>query len=190
MKKSVIIGKRQFILAGLVLVLGLAVWANMRLAASEGGLDISAELTSSKYLGEAQLVGTQSVADTSSLAAPVSAQVENDLLSLTKTDRDKAREDEFERLEDTINSAKSKGADVSAAAGQLAALTKRGEDERAIEQILAAKGFDAVVTIGDRDVTVMVDKGELISTQTMQIQDAVQATVEAESENIKIVTIK
>lgn len=186
MKKSMIIGKRQLVLAGLVVVLGLAVWANMRLAASDGGLDISAELTSSKYLGEAQLVDSPSVSDTTQ----VSAKVNDDLLSQTRTQRDAEREEAFERAEDAIQSAKSKAAEVGAAAEQIAGLTKAAEDERSIEQILTAKGFHAIATIGERDVTVMVDAGELVSNQTMQIKDAVLAVRTVELENIKIVTIK
>ena len=57
MKKSMIIGKRQMVLAGLVFALAIAVWLNMNYAAKEGGFDLTAESASSKYLGEAEYVG-------------------------------------------------------------------------------------------------------------------------------------
>ena len=197
MKKSVIIGKRQFILAGLVVVLGVAVWLNMTLAANGGGLDISAELTSSKYLGEAQLVNNPSAegadtdsSDTASDDALETAAGNDNIISKTKKERESARQDEIDLLEENINSAKTKGADATTALERISVLTKRTSDEKAIEGILEAKGYTSAVTIGDSDVTVMVESGELLSNQTMQLKDAVQSTVDVKAENIKIITIK
>lgn len=189
MKKSVIIGKRQFVLAGLILILGLAVWLNMRLASQGGGVDISAELTSSKYLGEAQLVDNQNVDGATSDAAQVSVK-DNSVITKTKTERDEKREEDIERLEDIIRAAESTGANVSEAASLAAQLIKNCDDERAIEDILAAKNFTSVVTIGERDVNVTIDAGELATSQTVLIKDAVQSVRSVEGENIKIICVK
>ena len=51
MKKSMIIGKRQMVLAGLVFALAIAVWLNMNYAAKEGGFDA---FTSSLFISPYQ----------------------------------------------------------------------------------------------------------------------------------------
>ena len=48
MKKSVIIGKRQIVLAVLVVALGAAVYLNWRFAGADGGLDITCLLYTSR----------------------------------------------------------------------------------------------------------------------------------------------
>ena len=62
MKKSVIIGKRQIVLAVLVVALGAAVYLNWRFAGADGGLDITAAVSSSQAnLGDATYVNNPEV---------------------------------------------------------------------------------------------------------------------------------
>lgn len=190
MKKSMIIGKRQMILAGLVFALAIAVWLNMNYAAKDGGFDIAAELTSSKYLGEAQYVGASDVqSGAASGVAEVGASVSDPLEPIRKN-RSEVRKEAVELLEDTIEDAKTGGADVTNALAKIAEISDRMDNEASIETLLSAKGFNAIVVIGDTDVTVSVVANELMSNQTMQIQDAVTGICGTRLENIKIVAIK
>ena len=198
MKKGAIIGKRQFILAGLVVALAVAVWLNMNLASKNGGFDIAAEM-SSKYLGEAQYVGANEASEppmstvngevTSDIEAVPTAATPDPLAELRKT-RNDTREEAVELLEENINDANTQGADVGDALNRIAKITDSMDKEASIETMLSAKGFASIVVIGENDITVNVAKNELLSNETLQIQDAVTSVSGIGLENIKIVTIK
>ena len=58
MKKGAIIGKRQVLLAVLVVALSAAVYLNWQFSQNDGQYDITGALTSStSYLGDVQYVG-------------------------------------------------------------------------------------------------------------------------------------
>lgn len=189
-RKSMIIGKRQFILAGLVFALAIAVWLNMNYAASDGGFDITGEVTSSKYLGEAQYVAASDTDGSVSEEAVLETAAEPDSMSIARDQRDDTRNEAVELLEDTISDAKAQNADVEDALAQLTKITTNMDNEASIETLLSAKGYSALVVIGDNSVTVTVAADELVTNQTIQIQDAVTSVVSTNLENIKIITVK
>ena len=74
---------------------------------------------------------------------------------------------------------------------KLEAETKRITDETTIETVVKAKGFeDALVMISDESVTVIVPKDQLLTSETLQIQDAVTSQIKIDLEKIKIITLK
>jgi stage III sporulation protein AH len=74
------------------------------------------------------------------------------------------------------------------AQAQKLAISEAMEKEVTIEGLLEAKGFDnAVVTLHDGSVNVIVNSAELTSAQVAQILDIVQRESGEKSENIKIV---
>ena len=86
---------------------------------------------------------------------------------------------------------KSDSAAKEKAVEKAADIALRMDKETSIENLLKAKGFaDVVVMIGDSDVNVVVKGDELISSQTMQIQDAVLSQSKVDLNNIKIVAVK
>ncbi len=200
MKKGTIIGKRQIVLAVLVAALGVAVWLNMKYASTDGGFDITGALDSSKYLGDAQYVNNPSVesatSETASEGAGESSAVqtgaeEGDYFAEARKSREDTRNQALELLQDTLADVKADSAAKEKAVEEAAEIAARMDKETSIENLLKAKGFaDAVVMIGDSDVNVVVKAEELISSQTMQIQDAVQSQTEVELGNIKIVSVK
>lgn len=196
MKKGSIIGKRQIVLAVLVAALGVAVWLNMKYASTDGGFDITGALDSSKYLGDAQYVNNPSVEDVTSIvsggdasSAVQTGAAENDYFAEARKNREDTRKEALELLQDTLADVKSDSAAKEKAVEKAAEIASRMDKESAIENLLKAKGFeDAVVMIGDSDVNVIVKADELISSQTMQIQDAVQSQTTVDLNNIKIVS--
>ena len=198
MKKGSIIGKRQIVLAVLVAALGVAVWLNMKYASTDGGFDI-AGLNSSKYLGDAQYVGNPNV-DEPDESTPSEGTGESteptgdsggDYFAEARKNREDTRTAALELLQDTLADVKSDSAAKEKAVEKAADIALRMDKETSIENLLKAKGFaDVVVMIGDSDVNVVVKGDELISSQTMQIQDAVLSQSKVDLNNIKIVAVK
>lgn len=199
MKKGSIIGKRQIVLAVLVAALGVAVWLNMKFASTDGGFDITGALNSSKYLGDAQYVanpsvdqsgGASSVVESGESTLPANGTQE-DYFANARKEREDTRKEALELLQDTLADVKSDSAAKEKAVEKAAEIAARMDKETSIENLLKAKGFaDAVVMIGDSDVNVVVKAEELVTSQTMQIQDAVQSQAKVELNNIKIVSVK
>ena len=184
MKKRMIIGKRQIVLAVLVLALGAAVYLNWRFAESGGGLDLTGALssrTTSGSLGDAKYVN-----QASSSASKTS-------FSAARQDREKARNDAAALLNDTIKDAKADSAAKAAAVEKVTQLAKNIEIENSIETLVKAKGFaDCVAVISDEKVNIVVASGEdgLLDSQVLQIQDIVRGQKNVSLENIHIVPVK
>jgi len=186
MKKGTIVGKRQIVLAVLILALGAAVWLNMKYSAANGGFNIAGTNTSSKVLGETQYVNndveTESAVETSA---------KSDYFQTARADRTAARQDAVDLLKDSINDVSLDEAAKKAAVESLAVIAKRIENEASIESLIKAKGFpDAVAIIGEEGISVIVNCEELLSSETLQIQDIVTAQTGLTLEKIKIVTVK
>ena len=186
MKKGTIVGKRQIVLAVLILALAAAVWLNMKYSAANGGFNIAGTDNSSKVLG-----GTQYVNEDMQNESAVETSAKNDYFESARADRTASREDAADLLKDTINNVSLDAATKQAAVESLAVIAKRIENEASIESLIKAKGFpDAVAIIGDEGITVIVKCDELLSSETLQIQDIVTAQTGLTLEKIKIVTVK
>lgn len=175
MKKGKVLSKGHFALVVMVLILGAAVWLNMKYSEK-----------TAKYMGETTLVSEETQQD----AAMVGAKPQEDYFLKAKNDREKAYEEAEESIKEAINSAGNNEKAVTAATEQAARLAKRKTDEVAIENLLTAKGFNkTLAVIGDSDVTVVVDKGEITRQDTVQIQDVVMAQCNISVANIKIISV-
>ncbi len=175
MKKGKVLSKGHFALLIMVLVLGAAIWLNMKYSSQ-----------SAKYMGESTLV-SDSAADN---AAMVGAQIEQDYFTKAKADRENAYKEAEEAIKEAVLSAGSNEQAVTAATEQAARLAKRKTNEVAIENLLTAKGFNrTLAVIGDSDVTVVVDKTDITRQDTVQIQDVVMAQCNISVANIKIISV-
>ena len=175
MKKGKVLSKGHFALVVMVFILGAAVWLNMKYSQK-----------TAKYMGESALVSAPSQDD----AAMVGTTPQEDYFTKAKNDREKAYQEAEEAVKEAINSAGSNENAVTAATEQAGRLAKRKTDEVAIENLLTAKGFNkTLAVIGDSDVTVVVDKGEITKQDTVQIQDVVMAQCNISVANIKIISV-
>ena len=77
------------------------------------------------------------------------------------------------------------------AVNDMTALTETAEKEAAAELLLESKGFtDAVVSITDGSVDVVIGQSEITDAQRAQIEDIVKRKTEISGENIVITTMQ
>ena len=186
MKKGTIVGKRQVVLAVLILALGAAVWLNMKYSAANGGFNIAGINTSSKVLGETQYVNNEL-----EIESAVETSAKSDYFQTARADRTSSRQNVLDLLKDTISDVSLDAATKQTAVESLAVIAKRIENEASIESLIKAKGFpDAVAIIGEDEITVVINCEELLSSETLQIQDIATAQTGLTIEKIKIVPVK
>jgi stage III sporulation protein AH len=185
MKKKSIFGKKQVLMAGLVLALAGAVWLNMEYSSGAGGFVNTASNSSVKNLGDTQYVMNEAQGEAATDTA------EADYFESARTDREATRKEAIALLKETAENVKADEATKEEAGKKMNEIALRMEKEASAETLIKSKGFeDAVVVIGDESVTVIVKSEELLSSQTLQIQDAVKSQIETSLEKIKIVAIK
>ena len=179
MKKGKVLGKGQLTVAVMLVALGAAIWLNAKYLPSD-----------TKYLGEASYVGNTSE-DGAVQTSAKSETKKEDYFETTKKEREKARQEACETIEDTIKDEKLTDADKKSALAKIEEIGARMENESNIEALLKAKGFEkALAVMTDTGITVVVKSEGLTSAQTMQIQDIVTEQTTLTLENIKIVPIK
>lgn len=178
MKKGKVLSKGQITVAVMLVALGAAIWLNAKYLPSD-----------TKYLGEASYVG-----NTSEEVVQTSAKSETkkeDYFSSAKAEREKARKEACETIEETIKDDKLTDEDKKSALAKIEEIGARMEYESNIENIIKAKGFEkALAVMTDTGITVIVKSEGLTTAQTMQIQDIVTEQTTITLENIKIIPIK
>lgn len=173
MKKGKVLGKGQLAVGIMVMALGAAIWLNSKYLPS-----------STKYLGEASYVDNTS----SQEAIETAAKVKDDYFATSKSERDSARKEACEVIEETLKDTKITEEDKKSALAKIEEIGARMEQESNIEALLKAKGFNkAVVIISDSGVNVVVSSEGLTSAQTLQIQDIVTSETGVALSNIKII---
>lgn len=179
MKKGKVFTSSQLALFGMLLILGAAVWLNVKYS---GNLSKK----STKYMGESTLVSE----DKSNDAVAVSAGIENDYFSNAEAERDEAYKNAEETAQEILNALDSEEGTKTQAAEKLSVLADRKISETKIESLLSAKGFEKnLAVISDTAVTVIVESNGLTANQTVQIQDIVTSQCSVSLNNIKIVSV-
>lgn len=180
MKKGKVISKSQLILAATVIILGAAVWLNVKYSATSN--------QNTKYLGEAQYVDKTVSSD----AVPTSAKADTDYFTTAKAEREKSRKTQSEEIDETIKTAENSADALTAATELKNRLTKRIGAETNIETLLIAKGFsDVLAVISDNDINIIVrSDSDLTNEQTLQIQEIASTQGNITLDKIKILTVK
>lgn len=182
MSKKSFFGKKQIVLAGLVVALAAAVWLNMEYSSGAGGFVNTASASSVKNLGDTKYVMNETSGESAA---------ESDYFTTARSERETARNEAISLLKETAENVKADESAKEQANKTLSEIALRMEKESAIETLIKSKGFaDAVAVIGEESVTVIVKGEELLSSQTLQIQDAVRTQTEISLEKIKIVAVK
>ena len=189
MKKTMILGKRQMILAALVMALGVAVYLNWQFAAPDGGLSVNADVTSSRNLGDAQFVNNPVLSEEESAqSVPEAANITGEGgIEAARQSRDNARTRALEQLRDITDDARSDPTISTKAAEDTARIIRDIETEGLLEGLIKARGFaDAAVIISGENVNVIVQAEGLEATQMLTIQELVMSQAGAAIENITI----
>ncbi len=175
-------GKRQWVLAVMVMVLGAAVYLNYYVAEQTpmtAGTTSSATeptVTTTRALGESQFVNNTT-------AAP-------DYFATVRQDRERAREEALAILKDALQDVKPDDAARQTALEAVAAEAKAVEQENAVESLVKAKGFADCVTFIEKDYChVTVKATSLTEAQTLQIAQIVMGQTSVPAANINIMAV-
>lgn len=105
-----------------------------------------------------------------------------------RSDRETTRESEFLYLDAIMNSDSSSNSAKKEAEQQKMLLVKRMEQELSLETSIKGKGFaDAIVTIGDGGINVVVGKADLTDIEANQVLATVVAETLCDPNTVKII---
>ncbi len=179
---NMIIGKKQIILASLVVGLGLAVYVNYQFAETDGALIATTQaVEEDKNYGDAKLVDANDPnVDTDGEAYFAEAKVT----------RQRSRDEAVETLKNMLADAEI-DADMKAEMAMKATeVAKSIETEGKIENLIKAKGFeDCMVYCDTEGVDVIVKTDGLQAEQVSQLKDIILQETSIPVENISIVEI-
>ena len=106
-----------------------------------------------------------------------------------RSEREATRESEFLSLDAIVNSETTSASAKQTAEQQKLKLVERMEKELALETAIKARGYqDAIVTIGDGGITVIVDGDPLDKTETNKILSVVVTEANCKPSDVRILT--
>ncbi len=171
----VLIGKRQLVLAGLVVILGLAVFVNWYF--TENGKPLSPE-------GAADAASPSAADGAASFASSSDAA---EYFSQAKLDRETSLSAALEQLEAVMASAEADDPEARAARERVAALTAAAKIETDIESLVSVQlGAQCVAVAGEDTVEVIVSPEALNDTAVLRISDIIRSVCGTKYENIRI----
>lgn len=166
------IGRRNLIIIGAVLIIGVAICLNWVLFAdtNDGGYD---------YNDGAGQAGNQVEDDTSEVLS---------YFASTQVSRDRARDEALAVLQNVVDSADADSDEKSQALEDIATIASNIEAEANIEAMVMAKGFEQCVAIlNDGMCTVVVMTEGLLQNQISQINEIVFEQTGIKPVNIKYI---
>lgn len=180
MKMNMIIGKKQIILASLVLVLGIAVYLNWQFA--QTGQDFvvtnktNSQTTSDKNFGDAQLVDNKNG---------------DDYFTKARIEKQKARDTAIDTVSNMLKDSTLTEEQKNDATSKTLEISQVIEKENNIENLIKAKGFkDCVSYLDSSKANIVVKTDGLVASEAAQIKDIVLNEGKVLAENITIVEVK
>jgi|LSQX01.3.fsa_nt_gb stage III sporulation protein AH len=185
-----VLKKRQIVIVSLIIMILIAGYLNWSYQNELDNYPIVANDVEDapERLGEAELVINDdiSVEEQDSSIVADSKDINRFFLE-AHMDKERARSEAFEVLEEIVNNENSSEETKINAQEQMMALAKSIEKEAIIENLIKAKDFeDAVVFFDEGVVNVILPSGTLSSAQVAQIQDIVVSQTGLSADNIKI----
>ncbi len=159
MKKiNMIVGKKQIVLAGLVMILAVAVYLNWQFAKNDGQFDLTAgSTTSEKNYGDATLVNQT-----------------DDYFTQAHLDKQKSRDASVETFSAQISDDSLSAAELKTVKEKSEALNQQIEAEKNIETMVKAKGFaDCLAYLDDGKARLIVKTDGLKAEEVAQIKDII-----------------
>ena len=184
-------GKKQVLLATLIVALGVAVYLNYYFSSQQPPTtDVNGQPTSStsstNNLGDAQYVGNSSVVSSTESTAADS----NDYFVQARLNRETARNEALDIVKDMMNDVKATDEVKKQAAEKAAAIAQAVEQESKIESLIKSKGFaDCVVYIEGENCSIVVRSEGLKPQESVQITEIVTNQSNIVAQNINIGTV-
>ncbi len=182
------LGRKQLVLASLVLALGAAVYLNWQFAGTnklpvgDGAGDTSSQL------GAAQLVNNAYVETVSDdLLGSEQANASADSFAEARMNRQASRDEALELLDSVLEDAGADSEAKKAAVDEASAMAQSILKETNVEGVLKAKGYEECVAyIAQEQCSVLVS-GDLGDSDMLIIQEAVMEQTGLSADKIKII---
>lgn len=199
---NLIIGKKQIIIVGLTLILGVAVYVNYLVGtrvtsdipASEGGNSQSV----GNY-GDQKFVESENGNNNASAAGntdgdptvPVGSSSIDKYFAQARLDKQASRAEAIEVLQAIYSGGDSTETELAVMAQNAANISGYIESESKIESVLKAQGFsDALCYLSENGASIIVKTDGLSAAQAAQIKNALLSEVNIPAEKISILEIK
>ena len=172
-KMNLVLGKRQLVLAALVMGLGCAVYLNWEYTKLGASTDAA---EAGKNYGDAQFVSEDESGDA--------------YFAEAKLSRTRSRDEAADALSEMLADASLEADQKAELAMKAAELSQSIEIEGKIENLIKAKGFDECMVYYDTDrVDIVVKTEGLTDEEVMQMRDIAIRETSVPVENISIVEI-
>lgn len=179
--KGKVFSKRHIVTSVLVVCLAAAVWLNMKYSSFDNN-QLGANNNSSdlEYFDK-----------DSNLGQAVQTSTGVDKIATARQERNNNRSKTIADLTGVVNSSTADSKAKEEALKGLNLIAEQVNAEASMETVIKLKGFeDALAIISDETVTVIVPAESLLTSQTLQIQDAVISQKSIDLEKIKIIAVK
>ena len=181
-------GKKQLVLASLVLALGAAVYLNWQFAGTNR-LPVGDSSSESSQLGAAQLVNNAYVETvTDDLQSDGATETAADsALSQARIDRQNSRDEALELLDGVMESVESDSAAKQQAVEEASAIAQNILNESNVESLLEAKGYEDCVAYITAEECSVVLAGTIQEADTLIVQEVVMEQTGLTADKIKII---
>ena len=186
MKKRAL-GKREIVLAALVLGLGAAVYLNWQYA--DIGKDLAVSNTDISQSSQNQ---GKNYGDAKYVEGKVEDAMEEEVyFAEAKLNRTKSRDEAVSALKEALQNTELSADKKADLAEKAATFAKSIEVEGKIENLIKAKGFKDCMVYYDNDrVDVVIKTSGLLENETAQIWDIVAKETNISAENVSIIEVE
>lgn len=180
-------GKKQLVLASLVLALGAAVYLNWQFAGTNT-LPVGDTSSETSQLGAAQLVNNAYVETvTDDLQSSTETAAQEDALAQARVDRQNSRDEALELLDNVLESVDSDSAAKQQAVEEASAIAQNILEESNVESLLQAKGYSQCVAYITEEECSVVMAGSVEEADTLIVQEIVMEQTGLSADKIKII---
>lgn len=175
-RMNMIVGKKQIILAALVLCLSLAVYLNWIYSGDSLQMPVTSTVEGDKSYGDSQYVNGEEDSEA--------------FFAEAKMSRQKTRDEAVQTLKSLIESDAITPEQRTELALQTSAMAETIEKEGKIENLIKAKGFTECMVYYDNErVDVIVKTNGLLTNEVAQMKDIIVKEVTVPDENIAIIEV-
>lgn len=195
-KPSIIIGKKQIILACLTMMLGIAVYVNYILADSDGIVspnslaqanDLTANDDKSNNYGDTEFVNVDSNNSISIDDTSANLDADTDYFAQARLDRLTSRDNAIQTIQVAIGGGDLTNDEMVTKALEAVSLSQLSESETTIETLIKATGIqDCIVYLESDSAKVVVKSTGLDNKQVASIKEIILSEITVPAENIKI----
>lgn len=183
---NLIIGKKQIVLSGLVVLLGVAIYANYLQSVND--VNIAEKSIESGNYGDVQFVSSDVSGKTE---INVSSTSSDEYFAQARLDKKQSRDEAVEVLQSFYFGGDSTEEELAVIAQDVVEVGNYIETETKVENLLKAQGYsEALCYLSDTSANVIVKTAGLDSAQAAQIKSTLLGEIAVPVENITILEVK